>query len=68
LEQVKDVVKVESVQSSLSSDKIDLRNDPLAQELQKRIKAIDDGTEILTPYKEGMDAMMERIKAKYAIA
>jgi len=68
LEQLKDVVKIETSQTDQQSDEIDLKNDPMAQELQRRIEAIDNGTEILTPYKEGMDAMMERIKAKYASA
>lgn len=46
----------------------DLTNDPLAQELQRRIQEIDNGTMKLTPYSEGMDSMMERIRLKYASA
>lgn len=46
----------------------DLTNDPLAQELQRRIQEIDDGTMKLTPYSEGMDSMMQRIRLKYASA
>lgn len=46
----------------------DLTNDPLAQELQRHIQEIDDGTMKLTPYSEGMDSMMERIRLKYASA
>lgn len=46
----------------------DLTNDPLAQELQRRIQEIDDKTMKLTPYGEGMDSMMERIRLKYASA
>lgn len=47
---------------------IDLDNDPLAQELQRRIQEIDDGTMPLTPFQEGMDRMMERMRMKYASA
>ncbi|MDQ1263160.1 MAG: hypothetical protein QG559_161 [Campylobacterota bacterium] len=46
----------------------DLANDPLAQELQKRLQEIDDETMKLTPYSEGIDSMMQRIKLKYASA
>jgi len=57
LEHLKDVVKI---------DHANIKNDFLTQELQKRIREIDDGTETLTPYDEGMDAMMERIRLKHA--
>ena len=67
LEQLKDVVTVES-KIDQYQQKIDLDNDPLAQELKRRIQEIDDGTMKLTPYKESMDAMMERIRVKYASA
>ncbi len=68
LEQLKDVVKVETSQINQQSNEIDLQKDPMAQELRRRIEEIDSGTVVLTPYEEGMDAMMERIKAKYASA
>lgn len=47
---------------------IDLENDPMAQELRRRIQEIDDGTMPLTPFHEGMDRMMERLRIKYASA
>ena len=47
---------------------IDLENDPLAQELRRRVQEIDDGTMQLTPFKEGMDSMMEKMRLKYASA
>jgi len=59
---LKDVVKVEIP----SEDEIDLSNDPLAQELQKRIQEIDDGIEVPTPYQEDMDFMMKKIRLKHA--
>lgn len=67
LEQLKEVVTVESCQSS-DTQAVDLDNDPIAQELKRRIQEIDNGTAILTPFKEGMDAMMERIRLKHASA
>lgn len=68
LEHLKDVVKIETPQNRTPTAEFDLKNDPLAQELQRRIQAIDDGTEALTPYQEGMDAMMKRVRLKYASA
>lgn len=59
LEHLKDVVKI---------DCTSIKDDFLTQELQKRIQEIDDGTETLTPYDEGMNAMMEKIRLKYASA
>lgn len=68
LEHLKDVVKIDTSQAYAHADERDLENDPLAQELQRRIQEIDDGTMILTPYSDGMDSMMERIRLKYASA
>ena len=59
LEHLKDVVKI---------DQTDAKNDLLAEELQERIREIDEGTETLTPYSEGMDSMMEKIRLKHASA
>jgi hypothetical protein len=67
LEQLKEVVTVESCESD-DHPKVDLENDPLARELKKRIQEIDDGNVVLTPYQEGMDTMMERMRLKYASA
>lgn len=39
--------------------------DELSIELQKRVDAIDNGTEKLTPYMDGMDDMLQRLKVKY---
>ena len=47
---------------------IDLEKDPLAQELRRRIEEIDDGTMQLTPFNEGMDIIMEKMRLKYASA
>lgn len=67
LEQLKEVVTVESCESN-DNRTVDLDNDPLAQELKRRIQEIDDGKAVLTPFKEGMDAMMEKMRIKYASA
>ena len=40
--------------------------DELSIELQKRVDAIDNGTEKLTPYMDGMDDMLQRLKVKHA--
>lgn len=43
-----------------------IKPDPLREELARRIKEIDEGKAELTPFKEGMDALREKIKAKHA--
>jgi len=68
LEQLKDVVKIETQQTYKQTSESNLHDDPLAKELKKRIQAIDDGSEIVTPYSDGMDSMMERIRLKCASA
>jgi len=40
--------------------------DAFKQELQKRVEAIDSGEETVTPYMDGMDAMLQRVKEKHA--
>jgi len=45
---------------------VKIKNDPLVKELQKRIEDIDKGKETLTPYLDGMNEMLQRVKSKYA--
>jgi hypothetical protein len=59
-----DVVKKFEVQKNETL--VNQTNDPMAQELQRRIQEIDDGVVTLTRYNVGMDSMMERIRVKYA--
>lgn len=59
-----DVVKHFEVKKST----VDLASDPMAQELKRRIQEINDGTVTLTPFQEGMDAMMQSLRIKYASA
>ena len=40
--------------------------DKLNIELQKRVESIDNGSEKLTSYMDGMDDMLERLKVKHA--
>lgn len=47
-------------------DKVSIKEDLLATELKKRIQEIDDGKIEMTPYADGMNEMMDRIKQKYA--
>jgi len=51
---------------ALPSGVVRVKNDPLSEELQKRIEDIDKGKETLTPYLNGMDEMLQRVKSKYA--
>ena len=38
----------------------------LDEEIEKRIRAIDNGEEVLTPYTQGMDELRDRLQSKYA--
>ncbi len=40
--------------------------DKLSIEIANRIDDIESGKAVLSPYDEGMDSMMERIRVKYA--
>jgi len=42
------------------------KEDALKEELQKRVEAINNGTEVLTPYMDGMEEMLQRLKSKHA--
>lgn len=68
LEHLKDVVKIETEHTSMKMQAPTLDDDPLAEELKRRIQEIDDGVAVLTPFQEGMDVMMERMRLKYASA
>lgn len=61
LEHLKDVVKIETEHASMRMNEPNLNDDPLAQELKRRIQEIDDGTMPVTPY----DDVMGRIYAKW---
>jgi hypothetical protein len=43
-----------------------VQEDKLLLEIANRIDEIDSGKSKLTPYDEGMDSMMERLRVKYA--
>ena len=65
LEQLKGVVKIETSQTNQHSNEIDLQNDPMAQELQRRIEEIDNGTMELIPHTEVMSRVYEKWEKKY---
>ncbi len=46
--------------------KVSLKKDKLQTEIQSRIKEIDNGKEVLTPYRHGIDEMLSKIQNKYA--
>jgi hypothetical protein len=47
-------------------NKIAIKADPIAQELAERIHRIDSGEESLTPLKEGMDKVRQKLKRCHA--
>jgi hypothetical protein len=52
--------------SHYPKDKISIKEDYLAMELERRIQDIDTGKEKLTVYEDGMADMMDRLRQKYA--
>jgi len=54
------------VVDALPLGKVNFKNDTLKNELAQRIEAIDSGKEKLTPYMDGMNDMLQRVKTKYA--
>ena len=59
LEQLRDVVTIDT-----SMMERDFSNDPLALELQRRVKEIDDGTVELMPHSEVMSKMYAKWEQK----
>ena len=55
-----------SILDTFPIDKVKYKQDYIKDEIENRIKSIDDGTELLTPYDEGMTEMRERLRNKYA--
>ena len=55
-----------NVLDALPHGMVNLRRDKLRKELTKRVEDIDNGTEKVTPYLEGMDDMLQRVKNRYA--
>jgi len=50
----------------LTPENIDAIADNYTIEISKRLADIDAKKEILTPYDEGMNEMMDRVRSKYA--
>ena len=65
LEHLKDVVRIETSHSKRKDSEVDLQNDPMAQELQRRIDEIDNGTMELIPHSEVMNRVYEKWEKKY---
>jgi hypothetical protein len=63
LEQLKEVVTIESCQSDYNH-KIGLDTDPMAQEIKRRIQEIDDGTADLIPHAEVMNKIYAKWESK----
>ena len=58
--------KFKHVLDAFPANKVFLKKDKIKNEIDKRLKAIDSGEEVLTPYSEGMDEIRNRLKSKYA--
>ena len=58
--------KFKHVLDAFPSGKVSLKKDRLQAEIENRIKDIDSGKEVLAPYSQGMDEMLNRIQNKYA--
>ena len=58
--------KFVNVLDAFPQGKVVFKKDKLRDELKSRIEAIDNGTEKLTPYLDGMEEMIERVKNRHA--
>ena len=58
--------KFKHVLDAFPPEKVFLKKDKIQNEIEKRLNAIDDGEEVLTPYAEGMDEIRNRLQSKYA--
>ncbi len=58
--------QVMTLLEKLPKDKLRIKEDKIAAEIADRCARIDSGEEELTPYREGMDAMMDKIRSKHA--
>ena len=58
--------KFKHVLDALPPEKVFFKKDRIKTEIEKRLKAIDNGSEELVPYMQGMDEMRERLQNKYA--
>jgi len=58
--------KFKHVLDALPSEKVFFKKDRIKTEIEKRLHAIDTGTEELIPYMQDMDEMRERLQNKYA--
>ena len=51
---------------SIPCEKVSIKRDHIRDEIKKRVLAIKNGKEILTPYKDGMKELRDRLVSKYA--
>ena len=58
--------KFKHVLDALPPEKVFFKKDRIKTEIEKRLKAIDNGSEELVPYMQGIDEMRERLQNKYA--
>ena len=58
--------KFMNVLEVMPKNKIKITQDPMELEIQKRIQEIEDGTLRAVPFEEGMQAIRNKLVAKYA--
>lgn len=58
--------KFSYVLEAFPAGKVKLQEDRIEAEIKNRICAIDDGSEKLTPYNEGIDQIIDKLQSKYA--
>ncbi len=60
------IPKLKSILEQYPTSEVHIKQDALSNEIQKRIKDIDEGREKLTPFEDGMKNLREKLEAKYA--
>jgi len=51
---------------SFPESEVKIKKDPMALELEKRVKEIEDGSNPSMPFDEGLKEIKERLEKKYA--
>ncbi len=58
--------KFKQILKSLPAEKVTIKKDYMRQELEKRLKEIDENQELLAPYQNGLEDLKNRLISKYA--
>jgi len=58
--------KFSHVLEAFPAGKVKLQSKKIETKIMDRINAIDDGSEVLTPYNDGMSVVIDKLQKKHA--